>query len=78
MAGDYDNWMQETFGMSSMDRQQEVAPAPVEMDAPAERETGPGETPAAAPAQGEVVRRVTAVRSRPSSILGLDIGGRPE
>jgi CheY-like chemotaxis protein len=35
------------------------------------------ELPASAP-KGEVVRRVTAVRSRPSSILGLDIGGKSE
>ena len=40
-------------------------------------ETEPREKPAAAVIQGETVRRVSAVRSRPSSILGLDIGGAP-
>jgi len=46
---------------------------------PAAVETGPLEKPATAAApQGETVRRVTAVRARPSSILGLDIGGRSE
>ena len=50
----------------------EAAPTPSAV------ETEPRERPAAAAAPGEVVRRVTAVRSRSSSILGLDIGGRSE
>jgi CheY-like chemotaxis protein len=43
---------------------------------PAEAEPRLKPTPAGV--ESEVVRRVTAVRARPSSILGLDIGGRSE
>lgn len=44
MGTEYDDWMTNAFG-TTFDRQMDVPPAPVTMDAPAERETNPDEPP---------------------------------